>query len=171
MTTEYIHSLEDQVSALVQFSTGIEAGRRVGWAKYYDEAASHENTRYSLIRKLATTVKVVEELENIHMSKKKFGHLITLFIEEMLVEAGDWDVYRSAKSEAIALVRARWGSFEAMAASLVVPEEGAFTDEGGISQYRCGRCHKMLGKLTLQEVFYAKCSRCSQMNTFQWGES
>lgn len=169
MTDSYVTDLQNQVNALVQFSTGIEAGRRVGWAKYYDEATQHENSRHALIRRLATVIKVTEELENIHMSKKRFGQMITRFVEEILVEAGDWDVYQEAKTEAVALVRARWGTFESMAAALVVPEDEASHDHEGTSQYRCNKCNKLLGKLTLHEVFSAKCSRCTQVNTFKWG--
>lgn len=148
--------LQEQVNALISLSTGLDVGRRVGWAKYYDamdgQVREHDNAIRLLGKLIGTLIEGAELLPRQSLIKVVRGIAF-----QVLTEPGDQEIFDRAVSKAREYTFKRFSESSTQALAIQSERE---------VEHRCASCSKLLllenaGWLSL------KCDRCGRPNDIE----
>jgi phage FluMu protein Com len=142
---------------------GIEAGRRVGWAKFYDEASEHGRMRQQMLHRLGVLVGFLQEARwDKTISKGTLAYAAKLFVEEVLIEPQDRPAFEQGIKDSAAVVQERWADRHQEVIEAFVPSDAEH--EGTELRVSCLACKKALA-FKDGDTYLLRCPRCSRINS------
>lgn len=152
--------LQEQVNALITLSTGLDAGRRVGWAKYYAAAdgqvQEHDNA-IRLLGRMVGTLMVGAEM----LPRRSLVAAVRGVAFQVLTEPGDQDIYDQAVLKAQESAIREFAALDPATAQLVQAARDI--------EHRCGSCDRLL-LIEKSEWLNVKCERCGRPNDIEKAE-
>jgi len=154
---------EEQVEVLLQSISGIEAGRRVGWAKYYESETNFSILSGSTSAREGFVAGVLEKAAEYKIPIKSATRLIVDYLEDRTDEPEDREKYDHGYSEGERLASHYWlhseESQELDSEEITLGKAKVLVD-----QCRCGKCNKMFAYLGDDGTLSHKCYRCKHIN-------
>lgn len=101
-----------KAATVTKIVNSLDAQRRVGWAKWFDEVASHKETRYLAMHRLGMVLGILERANEIALPKAAAEKLIEVVVEETIRESEDRIAVGEGRFNAGVVIARRWGDMQ-----------------------------------------------------------
>ena len=107
---------------LIRVLVGVDASRRVGWAKYYDKSEALVTERYLGMRRAGLFLGLIRGATAAGATAGEIDGFLSAIVDELMSEFDDQKAIDEGVGAADSMVRGRWGSWDAAVFQMQNPD-------------------------------------------------